>query len=76
MTNTLFLQSVITCPNCASAKTETMPTDACRFNGKSLPLWKELPRLAFWVLPSAIGIPLMVYALFQHPLVRPSLNSK
>jgi uncharacterized membrane protein len=44
-------------------------------NGKSLPLWKELPQLAFWVFPSAIWIPLMVYALFQHPLVRPSLNS-
>jgi hypothetical protein len=29
--NTVILQSVITCPNCGNAKTETMPTDACRF---------------------------------------------
>src|SRR5262245_2429116 len=25
------LQSTITCPNCGSVKTETMPTDACQF---------------------------------------------
>jgi hypothetical protein len=24
-------QSVITCPHCGVAKTETMPTDACRY---------------------------------------------
>jgi hypothetical protein len=27
-------------------------------NGPHLPLWDRLPPLAFWVLPSAIGIPL------------------
>jgi len=27
-------------------------------NGKNLPLWKELPQIAFWFLPSAIGVPL------------------
>jgi hypothetical protein len=26
-------------------------------NGKSLPLWKELPPIAFWLLPAAVGIP-------------------
>ena len=38
-------------------------------NGKNLPLWKELPQIAFWLLPSAIGVPLILYALFRHPLV-------
>jgi uncharacterized membrane protein len=38
-------------------------------NGKNLPLWKELPEIAFWLLPSAIGIPMTLYALLQHPLV-------
>ena len=38
-------------------------------NGKNLPLWKELPEIAFWLLPSAIGLPLILYALFRHPLV-------
>jgi len=26
----MILQSTITCPNCGSAKTETMPTNACQ----------------------------------------------
>jgi hypothetical protein len=38
-------------------------------NGKNLPLWKELPQLAFWFLPSAIGGPLILWALLRHPLV-------
>lgn len=39
-------------------------------NGKNLPLWKDLPTIVYWVLPSAVGIPLIVYALLNHPLVR------
>ncbi|NOJ44403.1 GDCCVxC domain-containing (seleno)protein [Bradyrhizobium australiense] len=27
----MILESVITCPHCATAKSEAMPTDACRF---------------------------------------------
>ena len=27
----MIFESVITCPHCATAKSETMPTDACRF---------------------------------------------
>jgi hypothetical protein len=38
-------------------------------NGKNLPVWKELPQIAFWLLPGAIGIPLIVNALLRHPLV-------
>ena len=38
-------------------------------NGKNLPLWKELPPIAYWILPSAIGLPLIVQALLFHPLV-------
>lgn len=37
-------------------------------NGHSLPLWKELPTIAYWILPSAVGIPLIVRALMRHPL--------
>jgi hypothetical protein len=39
-------------------------------NGKNLPLWKELPEWAFWVLPSAIGAPIIIYTLLRHPLAR------
>jgi hypothetical protein len=34
-------------------------------NGKNLPLWRELPVIAFWILPSAIGVPLILYALLR-----------
>ena len=37
-------------------------------NGKNLPLWRELPQWAFWVLPAGIGLPVMLYALLRHPL--------
>ncbi len=39
-------------------------------NGKSLPLWKDLPPIAYWLLPAAVGIPLIVRALLWHPLAR------
>ena len=39
-------------------------------NGKSLPLWKELPTIAYWLLPAAVGIPLIIRALLWPPLVR------
>jgi peptidoglycan/LPS O-acetylase OafA/YrhL len=38
-------------------------------NGKSLPFWKELPPIAYWLLPGAIGGPIIVHALLRHPLV-------
>ena len=39
-------------------------------NGKSLPLWRDLPTIAYWLAPSAVGVPILVYALVRHPLVR------
>jgi len=41
-------------------------------NGKSLPLWKELPPIVYWLLPGTVGIPLIVRALLFHPLTRHS----
>jgi hypothetical protein len=38
-------------------------------NGKNLPLWRELPSLAYWLLPAALGVPLIVYTLLRHPVV-------
>jgi hypothetical protein len=37
-------------------------------NGKNLPLWRELPPVTYWLLPTMIGIPLIVHALVRHPL--------
>ena len=39
-------------------------------NGKNLPLWRDLPPITYWVLPAAVGIPLIVRTLCCHPLVR------
>jgi uncharacterized membrane protein len=39
-------------------------------NGKHLPLWKQLPELAFWILPGAVAAPLIIRALLRHPLAR------
>jgi hypothetical protein len=34
-------------------------------NGPFLPLWNRLPNLAFWLLPSAVGVPLVWWALHR-----------
>ena len=39
-------------------------------NGKNLPLWRELPQIAFWLLPSVVGLPIIAYALVRHLIVR------
>jgi uncharacterized membrane protein HdeD (DUF308 family) len=39
-------------------------------NGKHLPLWKELPPIAFWLVPAGFGIPLILYALLKHRPMR------
>ena len=38
--------------------------------GPNLPLWRELPDVAFWILPSLVGAPILLNAFFRHPLVR------
>ena len=35
-------------------------------NGKSLPLWKELPPISYWVIPAAVGLPLIARTLRQY----------
>jgi hypothetical protein len=39
-------------------------------NGKSLPLWRSLPPIAYWVIPFVVGVPLIVRVLLYHPLLR------
>jgi uncharacterized membrane protein len=43
-------------------------------NGHSLPLWKELPPIAYWLVPGAVGIPIIIWALIRHPRVRPTAH--
>jgi hypothetical protein len=35
-------------------------------NGRSLPLWKDLPAISYWLLPAAVGGPLIGRALRRH----------
>ncbi len=39
-------------------------------NGRSLPIWRDLPELAYWLLPGLVGAPFMAWALLRHPLAR------
>jgi hypothetical protein len=39
-------------------------------NGPHLPIWRSLPPLAHWVLPSIVGIPILIWAITRHPLIR------
>lgn len=44
-------------------------------NGPHLPLWDRLPIIAFWILPMAIGAPIMIWALLRHPVVAKRVSS-
>jgi hypothetical protein len=37
-------------------------------NGANLPIWRELPHFTYWLLPIAVGVPLILVALIRHPL--------
>jgi hypothetical protein len=39
-------------------------------NGPHLPVWHRLPDLAYWTLPSLVGIPLILRALARRRLLR------
>jgi hypothetical protein len=36
-------------------------------NGRQLPVWKVLPAFTYWLLPFAVGMPIIVWALLRHP---------
>lgn len=40
-------------------------------NGPNLPLWRDLPPIANWTVPSLVGAPIILWALFRHRLLRP-----
>jgi hypothetical protein len=39
-------------------------------NGAHLPLWRSLPPIAYWLVPGAIGVPLIIHTLRRHPLAQ------
>jgi hypothetical protein len=38
-------------------------------NGPHLSLWRSLPPLAYWLLPSLVGVPILLWVLRYHPLL-------
>jgi len=38
--------------------------------GAQLPLWDRLPHMLYWIIPTAVGAPLILHALFTHPMAR------
>jgi hypothetical protein len=45
-------------------------------NGPHLPLWDRLPPLSFWLLPSAIGAPIIARAIIRARTRRAQLLHK
>jgi hypothetical protein len=43
-------------------------------NGPSLPVWKALPHITYWLVPAIVGVPLTWQALhrFTKPRVPPA----
>lgn len=39
-------------------------------NGRNLPIWRDFPPIAYWTVPAILGLPIMVWALLRHPIVR------
>jgi hypothetical protein len=44
-------------------------------NGPNLPLWRELPPIGFWIIPTFIGAPILINALLRHPLARRKISN-
>ena len=44
-------------------------------NGKNLHFWRMFPEWSFYLLPSIIGVPIIIKALLRHPLNRRSLET-
>src|SRR5919112_3410048 len=45
-------------------------------NGPHLPIWDRLPHLAYWLLPSLVGVPLILRALARRQLLRVRLGPR
>jgi hypothetical protein len=45
-------------------------------NGPHLPLWDRLPTLAFWLLPSAIGAPIIARAVIRARRAAPEKQTR
>lgn len=45
-------------------------------NGKNLPIWNKLPVFAYWLIPTLVGVPLIVYSIFKYRGKKFTLSNK
>ena len=45
-------------------------------NGKNLPVWRDLPHIAYWIVPATVGLPLTIYYLIRPPKITPALDGR
>ena len=43
---------------------------------QELALLNRFPQIGFWIVPSAIGIPIIAFVLWRHPLIRPPRHNQ
>ncbi len=43
--------------------------------GDQLPLWRSLPPILYWILPAALGLPIIAYALMRRSSARPGVGT-
>jgi len=41
-------------------------------NGPNLPVWRSLPPIAYWTVPSIVGLPIIIAALLRYPTAPPA----
>lgn len=39
-------------------------------NGGNLPLWRDMPTIAYWLAPTLVGAPILLWVLARHPLLQ------
>lgn len=39
-------------------------------NGRNLPVWRDMPSIAYWMAPTLMGAPILFWVLARHPLLR------
>jgi hypothetical protein len=39
-------------------------------NGPNLPVWRQLPHLAYWTVPAFVGVPIILWVFARHPLLQ------
>jgi len=39
-------------------------------NGRNIPVWRDMPTIAYWLTPTLVGAPILLWVLARHPLLQ------